>query len=242
MMNQLYHQMVKELKDNYDFDFEKTSYKKLEDTLSLQVRSTYEKFANQWNLNKDKPIYSPNGILIANGFDRIVIGDYGPYIEFTREQSNHNEFVVATGQEYRLTERYHISPFEVIQKKDNVKAIRKVIIAGGRDFNNYELLKKKCDYYLSTAIKNGDKIIIVSGTAKGADTLGERYAKERGFGIERHPANWEQYGKKAGYLRNAEMTDVADALIAFWDEKSRGTGHMINLAKERKLLIRIVNY
>lgn len=46
-MNQLYHQMVKELKDNYDFDFEKTSYKKLEDTLSLQVRSTYEKFANQ---------------------------------------------------------------------------------------------------------------------------------------------------------------------------------------------------
>lgn len=212
MMNQLYHQMVKELKDNYDFDFEKPSYKKLEDTLSLQVRSTYEKFANQCNLNKDKPIYSPNGILIANSFDSIVIGDYGPYIEFTREQSNSNEFVVAKGQEYRLTPRYHntikyewystkkqdcklywqlrgviyadykperyyISPFEVIQKKDGVnmnkqQPIRKVIIARDREFNNYELLKKKCDYYLSNAINNGDKIVIVSGTAKGADTLG----------------------------------------------------------------------
>lgn len=280
-MNKLFDEMVQKLQNTLNFDFNNPTYKKLDDNLSKEVRKIYKEYSDMCNLDKNKPIYSKNGILIANSFDRIVIGDYGPYIEFTKEQSNSKDFVVATGQEYRLTpkynksikyewystkkqdcklywqlrgvvyadykpQRYYISPFEVIQNNNIIKGdnamVRKIIIAGGRDFNNYELLKKKCDYYLSKAINDGDKIVIVSGTAKGADTLGELYAKERGFVIERHPANWEQYGKRAGYLRNAEMADVADALIAFWDEKSRGTEHMINLAKERKLIVRIVKY
>ena len=58
----------------------------------------------------------------------------------------------------------------------------KVIIAGGRDFNNYELLKAKCDYYLSN-LDEAD-VVIVSGAARGADKLGEQYAKERGYKID----------------------------------------------------------
>lgn len=121
-------------------------------------------------------------------------------------------------------------------------ATRKIIIAGGRSFNNYELLKERCDHYLSKAIMNKDNIIIVSGTANGADKLGEKYAQEKGFTIERHPAKWKELGKKAGYVRNKEMAEVSHALIAFWDNKSRGTKHMIDLAKERKLHVRVVSY
>lgn len=120
-------------------------------------------------------------------------------------------------------------------------ATRKIIIAGGRDFNNYELLKERCDHYLSKAIADKDNIIIVSGTANGADKLGEKYAQERGFAIERHPAKWKELGKKAGYVRNKEMAEVSHALIAFWSG-SKGTKHMIDLAKERNLHVRVVNY
>ena len=116
-----------------------------------------------------------------------------------------------------------------------------VVIAGGRDFDDYDLLERKCDYYLKDKIAEGYSIVIVSGRARGADTLGERYAKKRGFEIDAHPANWD-LGKQAGYLRNKEMANVADALIAFHDGSSKGTKHMIDLAKKKQLLIRIVSY
>lgn len=125
--------------------------------------------------------------------------------------------------------------------------IARVIIAGGRDFNDYDLLVEKVDYFLSTAISQGYKIIIVSGTAKGADKLGEQYAKEKGYEIAYFPADWAANGKRAGYLRNQEMAKYAKeqghgALIAFWDEKSKGTKHMIDIAKKDNLHIRVVNY
>lgn len=116
----------------------------------------------------------------------------------------------------------------------------KVIIAGTRDFNDYEFLCKVCDHLLKK--KEKEFIEIVSGTAKGADALGERYAKERGLGLKLFPAEWDTYGKAAGYKRNAQMALYADVLIAFWDGKSRGTNHMINLAKERSLDVRIIDY
>lgn len=115
----------------------------------------------------------------------------------------------------------------------------KVIIAGTRSFQDYELLQSYVDYMLS---RTTDVIEIVSGGAKGADALGECYAKEHGYRLKIFPANWEQYGKAAGYRRNAEMAAYADALIAFWDGKSRGTMHMINLAKQHHLKIRIKIY
>lgn len=117
----------------------------------------------------------------------------------------------------------------------------KVIIAGTRDFADYELLKEKCDAILSSK-KMDYNIVIVSGTARGADRLGERYARERGYRIDRHPADWDRDGNSAGPIRNALMADNAHALIAFWDGRSRGTMNMIRTAKAKGLMVRIVDY
>ena len=117
----------------------------------------------------------------------------------------------------------------------------KVIIAGTRDFADYQLLARKCDKILAKKTKD-TLITIISGTAKGADRLGERYAKDRGYRVERFPANWDRDGNKAGPLRNIEMAKHADALIAFWDGRSRGTRHMIDTALNGELAVRVVNY
>jgi len=116
----------------------------------------------------------------------------------------------------------------------------RVIVAGGRDFNDYNLLKSKLDYALRNRIDEG--ITIVSGTARGADSLGERYAKEKGYPIDSKPADWNKYGKSAGYIRNKEMADNADALMAFWDGKSRGTRHMIDTALKQGLKVIVIKY
>ena len=117
----------------------------------------------------------------------------------------------------------------------------KVIIAGSRGFSNYKLLREKCNEYLREKRKNYN-IIIISGGARGADTLGEKYAQDEGFSLEVFPANWNKFGKSAGFRRNEQMAEVADALIAFWDGKSHGTKHMIEIMENKNLLVKIVNY
>ena len=114
----------------------------------------------------------------------------------------------------------------------------KVIIAGGRYFDNYELLSTKCDKIL----QNQDDVIIISGGAKGADSLGEKYAKERGYTLEIFPAKWDEHGKKAGIMRNVEMADNANSLIAFWDGNSRGTKHMVETATNKGLSVTVIKY
>lgn len=121
----------------------------------------------------------------------------------------------------------------------------KVIVAGSRNFDNYELLKEKMDFFLKSKIDKGKlnfSVEIVSGTARGADQLGERYAKERGFALKQFPANWNLYKKRAGYVRNKQMRDYADACVVFWDGKSLGSKHMIDLAKEGNMPIRVVRH
>lgn len=113
----------------------------------------------------------------------------------------------------------------------------KVIIAGGREFNDYSLLSSVCDHML----QNQEEVEIVSGTARGADKLGERYANERGYKLTRFPAEWS-LGKQAGYIRNKQMAEYADALICFWDGRSKGTGHMIDLAKSKGLKVKVQIY
>lgn len=114
----------------------------------------------------------------------------------------------------------------------------KVIIAGGRNFNDYETLCRVCDYML----QNKKHVEIVCGMARGADLLGKKYAEERNYGVVKFPADWETHGKKAGHLRNLQMAEYADALIAFWDGQSRGTENMINLSKQFKLFTKIHRY
>jgi hypothetical protein len=113
----------------------------------------------------------------------------------------------------------------------------KLIIAGSRDFDDYEFLS-----YHAALITSDDCSIpeIVSGTARGADQLGERWAAEHDCHIKRFPADWTKYGKGAGYIRNTEMAQYADTLLAFWDGQSRGTSHMIDCALKSPGITRIL--
>ncbi len=111
----------------------------------------------------------------------------------------------------------------------------KVIIAGCRDFNDYNFLKREIDK-MNLPITE-----IVSGGARGVDTLGEKYANELEIPIKRFPANWDLYGKSAGPIRNKEMAKYGNYLIAFWDGKSRGTKNMIDRMKELGKDFAIVN-
>ena len=113
----------------------------------------------------------------------------------------------------------------------------KIIIAGSRNFTDYEMLKGFCDSYLSYY----ENIEIVSGLAKGADSLAIDYANEKGYSVLEFPANWKEFGKRAGYVRNEQMADVGDVLIAFWDCESHGTKHMIQIAKKKGLEVFIVD-
>lgn len=120
----------------------------------------------------------------------------------------------------------------------------KLIVAGGRDFEDYELLSRKL-YKIRKAVWENflaDDLEIVSGTARGADKLGERWAKENHVPLKRFPADWDRYGKRAGYLRNEQMAKYASTLLACWNGHSKGTGHMIDLAKKNGLGVMILRY
>ena len=116
--------------------------------------------------------------------------------------------------------------------------IKRVVIAGCRDYNNYEEAKVYIDFCLTNIRKEND-IIIVSGCASGADAIGERYAKENGFKIEKYPADWKTYGRSAGPKRNRQMAEISDYVICFWDGKSKGTKSMIDYARKYNKPIRI---
>jgi len=108
----------------------------------------------------------------------------------------------------------------------------KVIIAGSRTATNYEHLLTAINAFELTG---RDITEVVSGTAKGADKMGERWALENDIPVKQFPANWNKYGKSAGYRRNEEMAEYADYLIALWDGQSRGTKHMIDLARRERI-------
>lgn len=97
--------------------------------------------------------------------------------------------------------------------------IKRIVIAGCRDYNNYDEAKPYIDFCLSN-IRKENNIIIVSGGASGADALGQRYAKENGFTIERYPAEWHKYGKSAGPKRNDKRQKYAIMLFAFGTGKA----------------------
>lgn len=121
----------------------------------------------------------------------------------------------------------------------------KVVVAGGRDFNDYELLEKELIAFLKG--KRRSEVEIVSGVAKGADTLGLDFADKHCCKKAYFPAAWNRkpdgtYDKSAGHRRNAEMAKYADACIAFYDGSSKGTGGMIKLAERYGLDLKVVYY
>lgn len=119
----------------------------------------------------------------------------------------------------------------------------RVIIAGSRKFSYYVKLKENCDRILREKLEDEECcIVIVSGHAQGADTLGEQYAHERRLQLDAHPADWKKYGRSAGVIRNKEMAESADGLIAFpqGGKENRGTRNMIKIARAKGLQCYIV--
>lgn len=127
--------------------------------------------------------------------------------------------------------------------RDNYLNAYKVIIAGGRDFTDYEYMSKVLSKLLfNSSPFDGDSITIISGMAKGADTLAIQYADEHQMTKILFPANWKKYPIIAGFLRNEDMLRIATHVIAFWDGKSSGTKHMIDIAEEKGIPVWIYKY
>jgi hypothetical protein len=108
----------------------------------------------------------------------------------------------------------------------------KVAVVGSRNFQDYDLLKQILAEYEITEI--------VSGGAKGADSLGEKYANEHNLPIEIFKPDWKRLGRGAGPARNKTIVENADFVIAFWDGVSKGTQSSINIAKKLNKDLRIV--
>lgn len=111
----------------------------------------------------------------------------------------------------------------------------RIIVCGSRTIHNYQLVASA----LKSIITDPANTEIVSGHAQGPDLLGERFARRHNIKYNIFPANWTKYGKQAGFTRNAQMLEYAcqeiPIVLAFWDGKSKGTKHMIDLALSQKI-------
>lgn len=112
----------------------------------------------------------------------------------------------------------------------------KLIIAGSRNFTNYA----KAKAYLDAMIRVYEVTEVISGGARGADSLGEKWAWEKDIPLVVVRADWQRFGKRAGMVRNQLMALQADAVIVFWDGNSRGSSNMIDIAKEKELLLKVI--
>jgi hypothetical protein len=108
----------------------------------------------------------------------------------------------------------------------------KTIVSGSRTIDFETTIEYLCELRLITDITE-----VVSGTARGVDTYGEWFANRYEIPIKRFPANWDEYGKSAGMIRNKEMAEYAEQAIILWDGESKGTKNMIDLAKKKKIPI-----
>lgn len=114
--------------------------------------------------------------------------------------------------------------------------MKRIAIIGSRTFNDYDLLSKTLEPY-----KDGISLI-VSGGARGADSLGEKWAKENKKSTRIFLPEWKKHGKSAGYIRNKDIVKNSDGVIAFWDGQSKGTQHSFKLCDEMNVPLKIVKF
>ena len=108
----------------------------------------------------------------------------------------------------------------------------KVIIAGSR------ILHLSTEELQQIVTASGfDVTVLCSGAARGVDQSAELWATERNIPVERFVPDWRRFGRAAGLMRNRQMAQCAIALIAIWDGESRGTAHMIKVARQLKLKV-----
>lgn len=110
----------------------------------------------------------------------------------------------------------------------------KVAIIGSRTFNDYNFLKETLEPYIENIT------MIISGGADGADSLAEKWAKKSEKDIMIYNPKWSLYGKRAGYIRNKKIVENCDALLAFWDGKSKGTKSSLDLCEELEVPYKVV--
>jgi len=122
------------------------------------------------------------------------------------------------------------SPNHAIPGPDVTCIEMRTIIAGSRSLG-YEAVCKAMD------LCGWVPTVVISGTARGVDRAGEMWAYERHIPIERFPADWANLGRKAGYMRNVEMSEKAEAAVICWNGSSKGTKHMIDIAKRKGLRV-----
>lgn len=118
----------------------------------------------------------------------------------------------------------------------------RMIVAGGRNYSNQNIVNYYIDRVKDVCDSRGLNLVIVCGMATGADTLGRNYAISNGLEVLEFPADWNRYGKSAGYIRNKEMGDVADSAIVFWDGRSKGSKLMIDIMHELKKPVVAISY
>ena len=119
----------------------------------------------------------------------------------------------------------------------------KVIIAGSRDFDDYEMMVGRMLQVERALHDNKQEMAeVVSGHAKGADKLGETWAWFNNIPVKLFPADWQHKGKAAGIVRNRQMAEYADVLVLFWDGKSRGSLNMLQTARELGLDTHVIRY
>jgi hypothetical protein len=111
----------------------------------------------------------------------------------------------------------------------------KLVVCGSRDCDDYQVVVNHLKHM--TTIEE-----IVSGCARGADKLGERYAEENNIPLKKMPADWKRWGKSAGYIRNEDMAEYARYVICFWDGKSPGSKGMIKFCRENEIPILVIKY
>lgn len=111
--------------------------------------------------------------------------------------------------------------------------VQRVVVAGSRTLDDYDLLERTLDAQIE--VWGLKKPVIVSGTAKGADRMGEQYAAARGLDVVKFPGHWNTLGRAAGILRNVQMAWYGTHAAVFWDGVSNGSRHMIETAKESRL-------
>jgi len=209
--------------------------KKLLDTMRLScrgksepIKSVYEKFNIETDDGKNMADMSS---LLSDAITSIID---------TKEESDIDSLFKAGGTSALMSAVSGLDDFELIcflvvkenaREQSSVKNGCRVVVAGSRSFDDYE----KLAYELDVILKGKKNITIVSGTARGADRMGERYAAEHGLSVEQFPAEWGTYHKGAGPIRNKKMVQSADVVVAFWDGKSTGTKNIIECAEAENI-------
>ena len=114
----------------------------------------------------------------------------------------------------------------------------KILVCGSRTFTDADAIERELRAYTQYE----PNATVIEGAARGADIIAGNVAHRMGFIIEEYPADWNKYGKRAGFIRNTEMLAKGrpDIVIAFWDGQSRGTAMMIEIAKKAGVPVKVI--